>query len=172
MGGVTDDRLTIDRLSIRRAVETDDAALLALDLSAWTAESGFPSMTTGDRKKFFSERSGPDAYLIAEYEGELVGYVRLQDKYPFVEGAGVLAVNGLAVSPSARRLGIGSALLDAVAAEGKRRGARKITLCVFATNTAAQRLYERHGYIVESRRSAEFLIGGHYIDDLGLAKFL
>jgi ribosomal protein S18 acetylase RimI-like enzyme len=167
MGGVTDDHLTI-----RRAVETDDAALLALDLSAWTAESGFPSMSTGDREEFFNERCGPDAHLIAEYDGELVGYIRLQDKYPFVEGAGVLAVNGLAVAPSARRRGIGSALLDAVAAEGKRRGARKITLGVFATNTAAQRLYERHGYIVESRRTAEFLIGGHYIDDLGLAKFL
>lgn len=167
MGGVTDHRLTI-----RRAVETDDAALLALDLSAWTAESGFPSLTAGDRETFFSERNGPDGHLIAEYDGELVGYVRLQDKYPLIEGAGVLAVNGLAVSPKARRLGIGSALLDAVAAEGKRRGARKITLRVFATNTAAQRLYERHGYIVESRHTAEFLIDGHYIDDLGLAKFL
>jgi ribosomal protein S18 acetylase RimI-like enzyme len=167
MGGVTDDRLTI-----RRAVGTDDAALLAVDLSAWTAESGFPSLTTGDREEFFSERSGPDAHLIAEYDGELVGYVRLQDKYPSPEGAGVLAVNGLAVSPSARRLGIGSALLGAVTAEGKRRGARKVTLSVFATNTAAQRLYERHGYVVESRRTAEFLIEGRYIDDLGLAKFL
>jgi ribosomal protein S18 acetylase RimI-like enzyme len=167
MGGVTADRLTI-----RRAVETDDAALLVLDLSAWTAESGFPSLANGDREKFFGERSGPDAHLIAEYDGELVGYVRLQDKYPFAEGAGVLAVNGLAVSPSARRLGIGSALLAAVTAEGKRRGARKVTLNVFATNTAAQRLYERHGYTVESRRTAEFLIDGRYIDDLGLAKFL
>lgn len=167
IGGVTDDRLTI-----RRAVASDDAALLALDLSAWTAESGFPSMTAGDREGFFSERSRPDAHLIAEYDGELVGYIRLEDKYPFVEGAGVLAVNGLAISPSARRRGFGSALLDAVAAEGKRRGARKITLRVFATNTAALRLYERHGYIVESRHTAEFLIDGHYIDDLGLAKFL
>jgi ribosomal protein S18 acetylase RimI-like enzyme len=167
MSSVTDDRLTI-----RRAVGTDDAALLAIDLSAWTAESGFPSFTTGEREEFFSDRSGPDAHLIAEYDGEVVGYIRLQDKYPFLEGAGVLAVNGLAVSPGARRLGIGSALLDAATAEGKRRGARKITLSVFATNTAAQRLYQRHGYIVESRRTAEFLIDGRYVDDLGMAKFL
>jgi ribosomal protein S18 acetylase RimI-like enzyme len=84
----------------------------------------------------------------------------------------VLAINGLAVSASARRLGVGSALLEEAAAEGKRRGARKITLNVFSSNTVAQRLYERHGYVVEARRRDEFLIEGRYVDDLGLAKFL
>lgn len=165
--GVTDNRVTV-----RRAVEADDAELLALDQASWDSDSGFPSFTTSAQVRFFSERSGPDAHLVAEHDGELVGYVRLQDKYPFVEGAGVLAVNGLAVAPKARRLGVGSALLEAVTAESRRRGARKISLNVFATNPAAQRLYERHGYVVEARRTAEFLIDGRYTDDLGLAKFL
>jgi ribosomal protein S18 acetylase RimI-like enzyme len=166
------DDVTDDRIAVRRAVSSDEAALLALDQSAWSAESGFPSMTTPDRTSFFDERSGPDAHLIAEYNGELVGYLRLQDKYPLVEGAGVLAINGLAVSASARRLGVGSALLEEAAAEGKRRGARKITLNVFSSNTVAQRLYERHGYVLEARRRDEFMIEGRYVDDLGLAKFL
>lgn len=165
--------MTDERVTVRRAVESDDEALLAIALSAWDASSGFPSFHNPDREKFFTERSGPEAHLIAEDDGgEMVGYIRLNDAYPFVEGAGVLAVNGLAVAPSARGRGIGSALLDAVTAEAKRRGARKITLHVFGTNAAAQRLYERHGYVVEGIHKAEFLIEDQYVDSLDLAKFL
>lgn len=168
MVGVTDDRVTV-----RRAVAADEADLLALDLSAWDASSGFPSFLTGERReRFFDERSGPEHHLVAEYDGDLVGYIRLKEKYPLVEGAGVFAVHGLAVAPSARRLGVGSALLEAVTAEVRRRGGRKISLNVFTTNAAAQRLYERHGYVVEGRQTAEFLINGRYIDDLILAKFV
>ncbi|HEU4947034.1 MAG TPA: GNAT family N-acetyltransferase [Kribbella sp.] len=164
--------MTESRLSIRWAVATDDAALLTLDQSAWTSEAGFPSMQTASRTTFFNERAIPDIHLVAELDGQLVGYLRLKDKYPFVEGAGILAINGFAVAPAARRLGVGKALLDAAEAEGKRRGARKLTLNVFDTNTAARRLYERQGYTIVGRARDEFLIDGRYVDDLSLAKVL
>lgn len=164
--------VTADRVTVRRAVESDDEALLSIELSAWDATSGFPSFHNPDRLTFFTDRAGPEAHLIAEDDGDLVGYIRLNDAYPFVEGAGVLAVNGLAVVPSARGRGIGSTLLEAVAAEAKRRGARKIMLHVFGTNLVAQRLYERHGYLVEGVRKAEFLIEDQYVDSFDLAKFL
>ncbi|MBM7493173.1 hypothetical protein [Micromonospora luteifusca] len=35
-----------------------------------------------------------------------------------------------------------------------------------------QRLYERHGYVVEGRHTAEFLIDGEFVDDLALAESL
>ena len=168
MVGVTDDRVTV-----RPALEADEPQLLALELTSWDSNSGFPSFLTGERlEKFFNERSRPDDHLAAEYNGDLVGYIRFKDKYPFVEGAGVFGIHGLAVAPSARRLGVGSALLAAVTEEVRRRGGRKISLNVFGTNTAAQRLYERDGYVVEGRQASEFLIEGEYIDDLILAKFL
>lgn len=164
--------MTDDRVTVRRAVESDDQALLAIELSAWDASSGFPSFHDPAPETFFTDRAGPEAHLIAEDEGELVGYVRLQDGHKLIEGAGVLAINGLAVAPNARGRGVGSILLEAATAEGKRRGARKIKLHVFATNLAAQRLYERHGYVVEGVHKAEFFIENQYIDDLALAKFL
>ncbi|NEA33982.1 GNAT family N-acetyltransferase [Streptomyces sp. SID13031] len=104
--------------------------------------------------------------------GEVLGYVRLQDKYAFPEGTGVLSVNGLAVAKAARGRGIGSILMTAVTDEATRRGARKITLHVHGTNTVARRLYERHGYTVEGTHPREFLIEGQYVDSLVLAKFL
>jgi ribosomal protein S18 acetylase RimI-like enzyme len=153
-------------------VQADETALLEIELTAWDASSGFPSFTPADRTAFFTERAGPDAHLVAEENGEVLGYLRLQDKYPFIEGEGVLSVNGLAVADEARGRGVGSILLTAAAQEGRRRGSRKITLQVHATNRPARRLYERHGYVVEGTRHREFMIEGRYIDSLDLAKFL
>lgn len=167
MESVTDDRVTV-----RRAVDSDDEALLSIEMSAWDSSSGFPSFRSPDREKFFTERSGPEAHLIAEDGGKLVGYIRLNDAYPFIEGAGVLSVNGLAVAPSARGRGVGSALLEAVTAEAKLRGARKIILHVFGTNATARRLYERHGYVLEGTMKAEYLIENQYVDSHILSKFL
>ncbi|WP_041289801.1 GNAT family N-acetyltransferase [Kribbella flavida] len=164
--------MTAERVLVRPAAEADDPALLALDSAAWDSSSGFPSFRAALRGSFFTERAGPQSYLVAELGGDVVGYVKLQDKYQFAEGAGVLEVAGLAVSPTARGKGIGSTLLDAVATEAKQRGARKISLYVFETNTSAQRLYERHGYVVEGRRIAEFVIDGAPRTDLSLAKYL
>jgi ribosomal protein S18 acetylase RimI-like enzyme len=158
-------------VTVRRAVEEDDAALLAIEKISWDASSGFPSYQENLTDTFFA-RSGPEAHLVAEYDGEVVGYLRLQDKYPFPEGAGVLTINGLAVAPTARRLGAASALLEAAAAEGRRQGARKISLHVHSTNASARRLYERHGYVVEGTHPDEFLIEGDLIAALDMAKML
>ncbi|MGW7679611.1 N-acetyltransferase family protein [Kribbella sp. NPDC054772] len=158
-------------MTVRFAREEDDAALLAIERSSWDASSGFPSYQDNLQDTFFS-RSGPEAHLVAEYGGKVVGYLRLQDKYPFPEGSGVLTINGLAVAHDARRLGVANALMEATTAEARNRGARKISLHVHSTNTPARRLYERHGYVLEGTHPQEFLIEGTYIDALDMAKTL
>lgn len=160
-----------EQVTVRRAVQADEAALLGIELTAWDASSGFPSFTPADKTTFFTERAGPDAHLVAE-DGVVLGYIRLQDKYPFPEGVGVLSVNGLAVAEKARGRGVGSILLTAATEEAKRRGARKITLQVHSTNLTARRLYERHGYVLEGTHPREYLIEDRYVDSLDLAMFL
>ena len=163
--------MTDRRIAVRWAGLDDDAELLALDRAAFaTPGSGFPSLTNPGPEVFFNERSRPQHVLVAECESRRVGYLRLKDKYPFTEGAGVLGVFGLGVAPDARRLGVASALLEQALAEARRRGARKIVLNVLGTNIAAQRLYQRHGFEVEGRSRAEFCIDGTLVDDLSLAK--
>jgi ribosomal protein S18 acetylase RimI-like enzyme len=159
-----------EHIEIRWATVADDAALVELDRTSFSPESGFPSIT--GRAPFFGERSRPEDLLIAEHESRLVGYLRLKNKYPFAEGAGVFAVMGLAVAPDARRLGVASALLEEAIDEARRRGGRKLVLNVLGTNAAAQRLYERHGFVVEGRGLEEFQIEGNLVDDLIMAKKL
>jgi ribosomal protein S18 acetylase RimI-like enzyme len=50
------------------------------------------------------------------------------------------------VAPGWRGQGVGEALVAAVVAEGRRRGASEVRLWVTATNDPARRLYRRCGF--------------------------
>jgi RimJ/RimL family protein N-acetyltransferase len=91
---------------------------------------------------------------------------------PLPENAHVVAVLGLAVSPDARGRGVATALLAAAEERARARGARKLSLRAFSTNPAAIRLYARFGFEQEGLLRAEFLIGGRYVDDILMAKYL
>jgi ribosomal-protein-alanine N-acetyltransferase len=63
-----------------------------------------------------------------------------------------LHINTLAVSPSHRRQGLATFLLEAVMAEAAQEGARRATLEVRASNAAALQLYSRLGFGVKGKR--------------------
>lgn len=62
-------------------------------------------------------------------------------------------MDGLFVTEAARGQGVGTALLDAIAAEARARGYPAVRLDVIDTNPRARALYERHGFVAagESR---------------------
>jgi ribosomal-protein-alanine acetyltransferase len=63
-----------------------------------------------------------------------------------------LHINNIGVHETARRRGIGYALMAAAFAEGRRQGVRTAILEVRAGNAAAQSLYRRFGFEVAGRR--------------------
>jgi ribosomal-protein-alanine N-acetyltransferase len=63
-----------------------------------------------------------------------------------------LHINTLAVAPAARRQGLATLLLRHVMAETAKEGARKATLEVRASNSAAMALYGRLGFRIKARR--------------------
>ena len=67
----------------------------------------------------------------------------------------------VAVLPTARRRGIGTALLAEEVAEAARRGAERMFLEVAEGNRAARTLYDRHGFVVVGRRRAYYPDGSH-----------
>jgi ribosomal protein S18 acetylase RimI-like enzyme len=150
---------------IRKAEASDAAALAALDRAAWSALSS-PGPVPPDGEPFFDERTSPDDVLVAVEDGEVAGYVRLGRASRFASSDHVLTVNGIAVDPARQRQGVGRSLIDAAAAEARRRGARRLTLRVFAPNEGARRLYESAGFVVEGVLRAEFFLDGTYVDDV------
>ena len=61
-------------------------------------------------------------------------------------------LDSIAVHPALRRQGVASALLTVVVAWAEEHGSRRLTLEVRASNAAAIRLYERHGFMREALR--------------------
>ena len=62
--------------------------------------------------------------------------------------ADALRVDGIAVSATARGLGVGTQLMAALAAHARAAGLRAVELEVVDTNPDARRLYERLGFVV------------------------
>jgi ribosomal protein S18 acetylase RimI-like enzyme len=78
----------------------------------------------------------------------------------------------IAVSPDARRRGLGRSLLDAFAAWAQNVGVEKCTLSVLATNEAAIALFESAGFRWEATRKGQFRIQGQPVDELLMARWI
>ena len=159
---------------VRPARLADQAALTELEAIAWSAESGFPSTMATDHRTttFFDAGNPPEAFLVAELDGRVVGYIRLRPPSKLPENAHVIQVQGLAVHPDARRRGVATGLLGAAEETLRERGTRKLTLRVLSTNEPAIRLYERQGFVREGTLLEEFCINGRFVDDVIMAKKL
>ncbi|WP_297062865.1 ribosomal protein S18-alanine N-acetyltransferase [Thermococcus sp.] len=85
--------------------------------------------------------NNPDTFLVAEYNGKVIGYVMAYLR-PDLEGH----IMSIAVDKYYRGNGIGSALLTEAIERLIERGARYIGLEVRVSNENAIRLYERFGF--------------------------
>jgi ribosomal-protein-alanine N-acetyltransferase len=86
-------------------------------------------------------RRGERHYLVARRDGRLVGYA---GSMFVVDDA---HVTNICASPDARRGGIATRLLAELAWEAIDRGCAALTLEVRASNTGAQALYRRFGFV-------------------------
>jgi ribosomal protein S18 acetylase RimI-like enzyme len=155
-------------ITIRTARADDEAVLAALDRRTWTpAVSPAPPPAPGT--PFFDDGTRPEDVLVAEHDGVVAGYVRLGEGFGIPAHRHVRVIGGLAVDPDRRGLGLARRLVDAAVAEARRRGARKVTLRVLGHNTAARRVYERCGFVVEGVLRAEFRVDGADVDDVLMA---
>ena len=123
-----------------RPVENRDVgAILAIQ----SACPGIAQWTAGDYARV---AGGEMAGWVAEREGEVTGFLvarRLADD---------IEILNFAVRPETRRKGIGASLLREALAWGTSFRARQAHLEVRASNTAALRFYERHGFAVTGHR--------------------
>jgi len=158
-------------ISIRQAQLGDEEVLGQLDAATWTDDvSPAPAPPVGTA--FFNERTHPDDVFVAVVDDLVVGYAKLGRSSALPSHQHVLDVNGLTVDPSRRRLGAGRALVEAAVEEARERGARKLSLRVLGGNSSARRLYEACGFVVEGLLRDEFLLGGRYVDDVFMARYL
>ena len=155
-------------LTIRLGRPDDEPAVSRIDRATWSDLSS-PAPAPDASATFFSERTLPQDVLVAERDGEIVGWAKIEHPTPFPSSEHVWTITGLAVDPDAQGGGIGRALVEGLAGEARSRGARRLTLRVFAPNERARRLYERCGFKVEGVLRGEFRAGDEYLDDILMA---
>ena len=92
-----------------------------------------------------SFRGYADAVLVAERDGRPAGYVTCH-----LNPAGVGSIGLLGVAAEARGQGVGGELVEAALAHFREHGMTRATVVTQGRNVAAQRLYQRHGFLTRS----------------------
>lgn len=126
---------------ILRAARPEDLDALA------DIESFQPSSAGWTRTQFAAELARGNALLlVCEAEGRPVGHLAAWFVGPEAQ------LFTITTAPAAARRGVGTALLQELAAQARARGCAKVTLEVSAANAPARALYERAGGRVVGRR--------------------
>ena len=133
-------------ITIRQALLSDlDAVSILFD-----AYRQFYGQTSDEdaAKTFLRARfeHGQSVVLLAESQGQAVGFTQLYPSFSSVSMARVFVLNDLIVAPTARRLGVGEALLTAAADHARQLGAVRLSLNTDVQNLAAQALYASMGW--------------------------
>src|SRR5258705_5310020 len=112
-------------LTVRLGRPDDESALSRIDRATWSALSS-PAPPPDASTTFFSERTLPQDVLVAERDGDVVGWAKIEHPTPFPSSEHVWTITGLAVDPDAQGGGVALALVGALADESGSRGARRL----------------------------------------------
>ena len=143
-------------LRIRDARSGDRGAIEAVTLAAYEQYAALmPAHWEGYRQNILATLAAaqPDAQIVAEEEGRVVGSVLLYPAGSVMArpGGGSITLAGpevrlLAVAPEARGRGVGAALMHECIRRARQSGAAALTLHTTDIMQAAMRLYERLGF--------------------------
>jgi GNAT superfamily N-acetyltransferase len=103
-------------------------------------------------EQFLRERCerGESVVLFAERDGVALGFTQLYPVFSSVGTERVWLLNDLYVSDSARRSGVGQALLAAAGDFGREQGALRLMLETGRDNVIAQALYRKLGWVADA----------------------
>ena len=120
-----------------------------LDL-LFTQEAEFTPDTAAQQRDLTAIIQNPDVgqILIARQAGKAVGMVSLLYTVSTALGGRVALMEDMVVTPDTRGQGVGAQLLAHAIALAKANGCLRITLLTDAVNEAAQRFYQRQGFVV------------------------
>ena len=127
-------------------------------------------MEGGQPIAWFADRLEARIVLAAAEGGALLGTAGFRAlEGPKDRHKGVLF--GMYVRPSARRRGIGAALVEAILVHAA-ESVEQVQLTVGVANTPARRLYARLGFVEWGIERQALKHGGVYFDDVWMVKFL
>jgi phosphinothricin acetyltransferase len=133
---------------IRLADEDDAAALIAIynpQVQNTTKTLDLVPRSIEEQRRWISDRSGGLTVLVAEIEGEVVGFGSLSF-YRDRPGYRTSVEDSVYVADGHQGQGIGNALLDALVEAARARGFHAIFARIVGPQEASVKLHRRHGF--------------------------
>jgi RimJ/RimL family protein N-acetyltransferase len=108
--------------------------------------------------------TGEQFYLVAEVDAKVVANSEIsQGSGSFDSHVGGI---GIAIREGCRDVGLGTEMMRTLIEQAKSLGLKVLTLCAFATNERAIRVYEKVGFVKTGGVPRKFLKGGRYVDEV------
>ena len=136
-------------LSVRWATSDDEAQLLQFTLDEAVEAEGRaerPEVLQAAIRRALQEPEVTARYVVAEREGELLGHASVTKEWSDWNNAHYLWISSMYVTPSARGVGVMSALLEAVDELARELGAPEVRIYVHKTNARGTRAWQREGF--------------------------
>lgn len=144
---------------VRDATTSDGQAMLALlprlasfDIPAWREPEHLWQDDEALLRRWLAGEAAHCLVQVAEDDGGLLGLALTSLRPEPLSHAPAAHLEAIALVPAAEGRGIGKALMGEAERAARERGARYMTLHVFASNARARGLYERCGYADELLR--------------------
>lgn len=161
-------------IKIRPAKETDLTNILEIYNQGIIDRVATLEVEEKDLKymtKWFQNRSGKHAILVAEKKHTFVGWVSL-NPYSYRPVYDSVADLSIYISRSYRGQGIGKVLLSSIEKKAVQSGIHKIVLFTFPFNKLGQGLYASMGYREVGIFKEQGKIDGRYVDVMAMEKIL
>lgn len=122
-------------------------------------------------RDWFAHHQGRYAVLVAQAEGEVVGWASL-NRYSNRAAYDGVADLSIYIERGYRGKGVGKALLEELEAVARSRQFYKIVLFTFPFNQGGQALYRKCGYREVGVFYKQGFLDGNFIDIMAMEKFL
>jgi ribosomal protein S18 acetylase RimI-like enzyme len=141
-------------IRIRPYKPTDSEFILSLvgrfsefELPAWRTSDEVDRTNQSSIQEALKQLEADSAIFVAEETGgTLAGFIHLQTQMDYFNGEKHAYISDVAVDAAFEGKGIGRLLLETAENWARSKDYHLLTLYVFAGNTRAQRLYEKHGF--------------------------
>jgi ribosomal protein S18 acetylase RimI-like enzyme len=141
-------------VQIRNFIPSDREHILSLvgrfsefELPSWRQKEEIDRANRSFLEQAMNEPEPGSAIFVAEDEqGAFAGFIHLQTQTDYFSGEKQGYISDLAVDPKLEGQGIGRLLLEAAEDWTRSNGYPLLTLYVFAGNTRARQIYEKHGF--------------------------
>lgn len=142
--------VTERNMIIRDAVEADLPAIVEIynsTVSCRRVTADWEPVSVESRVDWFHAHTPTQRPLwVAAWDGEIAGWLGFQNFYSARRAYDVTAELSVYIAPRFRRQGIGYALLKHAIARSPALGIKNLVGCIFATNEASLKLFEKFGF--------------------------